>query len=129
MGRIQAAKRLMHQYWKYGESVSRSLAASKRTEAGSNAVSWIPVWAPQDLVFLEEIVGRLDGRLGELAELAETIKKMLDSLQSQQPQHTPEGINLCICINYDVSYSPQEYPSYAARHSPGIGFTLCYRAL
>jgi hypothetical protein len=71
-GHIMSAKRILNQYWKYGESVARMVVASRQVGTDGQ-VKWVPVISPTDLGLLEEMVLRVESQVLELIDTA-TVK-------------------------------------------------------
>lgn len=68
-GQILSAKRIMNQYWKYGESTARMIIASKQT-GPDGTVKWVPVLAPTNLGLLDEMIGSLESQLVDLVDVS-----------------------------------------------------------
>lgn len=68
-GQLVAAKALLNQYWRYGESVARMIISSRQTTPDGQ-VRWVPVLAPADTFLLEDMVLRLESQSAELVSVA-----------------------------------------------------------
>lgn len=66
-GQVLSAKRVLNQYWKYGESVARMIIASRQT-GPDNQIKWVPIITPADFNLIEEMVVRLESQVVELVD-------------------------------------------------------------
>lgn len=78
-GHVLAAKRVLNQYWRYGEGVWRMLAASRQPtgEGGGTGIKWVPVITPGDVTPLEELIARMETQVEQLTDAAASLERQL----------------------------------------------------
>jgi hypothetical protein len=69
-GHVDAAKRVLNRFWRYGEEVARMVISSRQT-GPDGQLKWVPVITPSDLSLLEEMIFRLETQVTELVDAAE----------------------------------------------------------
>lgn len=77
-GHLLSAKKIMNQFWKYGESVARMIVSSKQHNAADGSIKWIPVITPSNLALFEEMIGRLEVQIAELSGNASSLSRQLE---------------------------------------------------
>lgn len=80
---LSAAKSVLNQYWRYGESVARMIVASRQVTSDGQ-VKWIPVITPADFTLLEEMIIRLSSQVAQLCSTASVLGRQLEQLGRSQ---------------------------------------------
>lgn len=83
---LSAAKSVLNQFWRYGESVARMVVASRQLTP-EGRIQWVPIITPGDLVLLEELSMRLVSQIQQLESSASMLMRQLDLLSSHRVAH------------------------------------------
>ena len=78
-GHVLAAKKTLNLFWRYGESASRMLVASRQV-GPDGKVKYVPVFTPTDSTLLEEMILKLESQILELVDAAHSLSKQLENL-------------------------------------------------